>query len=1268
MNLNQITYTEINQLDAVQLSEVLLTLLHAEAKKFQFNSLRQLIVPLRINVADGGEDGRLDCSSTNGSTYIHNPLSYFQCKATEIAAKAIAAELFAVDKDAENPGDPPVLEFKKNVEEVLTGGGQYLMFIGHDYNPKLRKLRLLALQQGLDRYNQLHGTNFLPDQVRIMESNEIAGWVNQFIHIVVRVQEMNKIHRLMGLQTINQLGSLRDISETPYHSNETLEQFMQQIRSTSVSAHASLRIIGHSGLGKTRLVYEAFKGEAYNGVLYYRIVDNPQEIINFITTYGTGYEGTIIVDNCEYSAHKQLKQLIERTTSKFQLITVDFNVSEESDSALTESYITLKQYMFKDIVKQILKDEYENKLDIAQIDQVAEFAEGYPGMAVLFANARLKGTDNFSALLDEELIHRLAFGRDWNNKDKDKLNLLKACSVFTNFLKPDRSAYDILTEVQKQQSEAQRNFITCMVCRPPQETYVFEETVDYFIRNGVMERRGHYLLVKPTPLAIRLATEWWKYTDEQQLKNIFDHCEQLGLSLPLINRLSQLGELSHAARLARTLWGADSPFGSAEVLNTYMGSRIIRSVAQVNPESAMETLQKVFGSLTIEELKGMGPGRRNILWTLEVLVFRKEFFDDAARLMLRFALAENENISNNATGQFLHLFHVILPGTEADLKQRLKLIDELLGDETKEVRHFGLRALYSALTADGFRRDGGAESQGEAAPLVDFYPTWAQSADYWMAVIDRLVSYVQHNPEILPDVKAIVSRYIRWWFKDRMPFLVEKSVTEFFSVDPSLWTDAISQLNTSVEYEQLDQADMEIVDRLLLLLKPQKLEDEFRYYVSKPVWNYPRKQEDEYIDHTGIAAANFAERLVNEKIDLQRLLPLIVSGEQLKSYQFGRKLGELVKSTDLAIKMLDTLQAVDEKNQNPEIIAAYISALDERARISLYEIVLRTDKLKPLAFYFARAVELPFEEIVKLFDLVNEGAVDISAFYQFTWGRGLHQLSDQEVKTLYEQIATYSDGVNLAFELAFEFMGRSDERWALFKPFYSKIIREHNLLLNRGRNSDHNWHEVVKRLIEEDGVESFTKLLVGQLLEATAADHISSYHNYASAIFHELVERDFKNFWKAIAPSILTNDYINLRFFMSSHNGNMPYSGLLNKADIPTLVEWCKKNSELGLLRVARIMPVTPAGDPNNWHPLAKALIDNFGNSEKLLQEISSNIGSFGSVGSRVPYLRNQQTLVAKLESHPIAKVAKWAKAFVKHKETEIRQTIAEEQAHYLNF
>ena len=45
-------------------------------------------------------------------------------------------------------------------------------------------------------------------------------------------------------------------------------------------------------------------------------------------------------------------------------------------------------------------------------------------------------------------------------------------------------------------------------------------------------------------------------------------------------------------------------------------------------------------------------------------VFLEETFPIAARILLSFAVAENETWSNNATNMFFQLFHYLLSGTQ----------------------------------------------------------------------------------------------------------------------------------------------------------------------------------------------------------------------------------------------------------------------------------------------------------------------------------------------------------------------------------------------------------------------------------------------------------------------------------------------------------------------------------------------------------------------------------------------------------------------------
>jgi len=97
MKINEVTYKEIEDLTDIGLSRLLLSLLRNEARKYDFTGVRDIIVPLKINVADAGDDGRVDCDSTNGSPNVQANLSLFQSKATDLQPGQVYSEFFAID-------------------------------------------------------------------------------------------------------------------------------------------------------------------------------------------------------------------------------------------------------------------------------------------------------------------------------------------------------------------------------------------------------------------------------------------------------------------------------------------------------------------------------------------------------------------------------------------------------------------------------------------------------------------------------------------------------------------------------------------------------------------------------------------------------------------------------------------------------------------------------------------------------------------------------------------------------------------------------------------------------------------------------------------------------------------------------------------------------------------------------------------------------------------------------------------------------------------
>ena len=131
--------------------------------------------------------------------------------------------------------------------------------------------------------------------------------------------------------------------------------------------------------------------------------------------------------------------------------------------------------------------------------------------------------------------------------------------------------------------------------------------------------------------------------------------------------------------VAKNLCGCQSPFGQAEVILSNKGSRLFRSFVDVNPEATTSALFRILKNKTHEQLFDInGDTRRNLVFALEKLCFHADIFENSAWCLLLLATAENQNWSNNATGNFKQLFNIYGSGTAATLEQRLDIIKQAI--------------------------------------------------------------------------------------------------------------------------------------------------------------------------------------------------------------------------------------------------------------------------------------------------------------------------------------------------------------------------------------------------------------------------------------------------------------------------------------------------------------------------------------------------------------------------------------------------------------
>jgi hypothetical protein len=91
--------------------------------------------------------------------------------------------------------------------------------------------------------------------------------------------------------------------------------------------------------------------------------------------------------------------------------------------------------------------------------------------------------------------------------------------------------------------------------------------------------------------------------------------------------------------------------------------------------------------------------------------------------------------------------------------------------------------------------------------------------------------------------------------------------------------------------------------------------------------------------------------------------------------------------------------------------------------------------------------------------------------------------------------------------------------------------------------------------------------------------------------------------------------------------------------------------------------------EPNQeFHPVIRRLLDEFGNREDVLRHIEQNTHTFGWAGSLTTYFGLYQAPLKSLENHPKGPVRRWAKkmlASIERHISEARDDDDEQQAHW---
>jgi hypothetical protein len=395
----------------------------------------------------------------------------------------------------------------------------------------------------------------------------------------------------------------------------------------------------------------------------------------------------------------------------------------------------------------------------------------------------------------------------------------------------------------------------------------------------------------------------------------------------MCEQLSYLDFIPDARGLVERLCGPSGPFGQPAALETEGGSRALRFLVDTNPDAIMFALERAFDERTEAELRGIeSRARRNVMWALEKLVFRRDFFSRAATLLLSFAVAETESYANSATGIFSGLFHLYLSGSEANGQTKLAFVDEVLASNDLRSQAIVVRALTEGLQINHFTRLGGAEVQGSAPPLHDWDPNAEEMKDYLCGILKRFAQFAV-TPGVLSRVASDgIAVHLRGLI-GLGPALfeaVDAAVREVVEKRSAYWPEALESVTHSLQYEVpgFPEEYRKRVESLRDLMLPRNLADRLHFYVTNLPWGIVHGD----LNEVQAEARSLADEFSVQPEAMFTLLSALSAGEQRQSSVFGHRLGIVFDDPSrLLSSALTALAAAPEGN--PAFVGGLIGGL-----------------------------------------------------------------------------------------------------------------------------------------------------------------------------------------------------------------------------------------------------------------------------------------------------------------------------------------------------
>ena len=1251
----------LGQLDPRQATDFFRELIRAEALRLPPGTCKEINVPRQIYAKDGGIDGTVDAVPMTQSNIIAPGKNGYQIKSGKTfepwQEAEIKKELFGKSESLDR------VHLKKNIRACLESEDTYVLVCTRI---DLSKDQTEQARAHIEKY--LQECEFDNPKVKVWSQDDLINFLDEFPLLVLGLRglleaQLKPHWRWSGVSSM----------QVPFVSGQSQEKLIEKIQNELRRSDQAVYVPvwGDPGIGKTRLVLEATKTDDLSPLVIYcdSAARFESSVLMDVICSDNNLSAIVVIDGCEPRSQIRIWDELKNQGPRIKLVTISDNYDKIPEDVSDCQVLRLDD-------EQIIEIIQNHKIAKPQADRHAYLCSGSPLMANHVGEVLAHSSGDASEVLSQDTIYQrlcIDFERETPSSPEVQQRelVLQHIALFKQFGFKGPVSCEAQAIAKKVKDVDSR--IT---------PGMFRKIVKDLQKRGILKGE-HTLNITPKALHIKLWVDCWEtyYDDEFDLEKFIQDLEEFPPDLiPKSPKLVEwfyemfryATESEAASRIVKEFLGPDGPFGDGGYLKTELGSRFFLALTEADSESALRCLERTIGNWDKETLLQFTEGRRCVIWALEKIAVWRDWFTDAAQLLLALGEAENETCSNNASGTFVALFSLgtgKVALTEAAPTDRLPVLIEAFESDSKQRRILALKACNVALESRRFLRMGSAEYQGLRPEAELWTPkTYGELWDAYCQVWQLLSQQLEYLPEDeREEAVSILIGHLREL--EKIPSLTDTVVE---TVETIVQNKYVNEKQLIEEISKILYHDESYGDNGLSNKTRQRLEQlkdklvgsgfhsRLQRYVGLALLEDKYDADGKPVDPVKSHLETLAQQAVEDHCLLQSELHWLVTIEAKKGYHFGYELGKRDDNFCLLPTLLDAQRNAEEK-VSFSFLGGYFRAIFEES-LPLWE-----EQLDELVNDTTLNIAIP--ELTKcsgltdlaglrVLNLAENGIIGINHFETFTYSEVINNLPDKIFTAWIEFLMSTTDktAVSIALHLYNDYHIHGKPEPTLPPDLTFQLLSHPSLFEESDQYqfdgmTDYHWTEIGKAFLHCYPKESLE--LVEPMLSRFGEDGvIFDVYAQTCSVLDEITKQHPTEVWEQVSK-LLENRAPSLRT-VALEQWLREGSALAREAKAAlTLIppekiwKWIGKDEEERAWYFARnLVPKTLSTE--EWPTsLAREVLMRYGKREDVRRGLSSNYLTEGWNGfASLHYEDKRQKLLHIAEGENDERVRRWIDEF----------------------